>query len=313
MIVATSAPPRASRRWTAGLLASVALSDGASGQESRPTLPAAEEHKQSAVQPASTPEGLWDWRPAPLTDPLVTDRPDFTESVETIPRGHLQFESGYTFTRDSEHGDVSRSHTAPEALLRTGLTDSFELRIGWEGYSWVSERAAGFSRAGRHVWLADWSDAAADMSLGFKQGICEQDGWRPALGVIGAITAPSGNAPASSGDVDPEGKLLWAYDLTDTLSLAGNMNLAVPTEDARRFVQSSASVSLGVDLTEQVGLYTEYYGFYPAARGSDCAHTANGGLTWKLTDNLQLDWRAGFGLNEQADDFFTGVGVSIRF
>jgi hypothetical protein len=80
-----------------------------------------------------------------------------------------------------------------------------------------------------------------------------------------------------------------------------------------RFVQSSASISLGVSLTDDVGAYAEYFGFYPASRGADCSHTANGGLTWRLTDNLQLDWRAGFGLNEEADDFFTGVGFAIRF
>jgi hypothetical protein len=39
----------------------------------------------------------------------------------------------------------------------------------------------------------------------------------------------------------------------------------------------------------------------------------NGGFTWLITENLQLDWRAGFGLNEEADDFFTGAGFGIRF
>ncbi len=39
-------------------------------------------------------------------EPLVTDRPDFTESAETVAPGLFQLESGYTFTRrgdDKEH------------------------------------------------------------------------------------------------------------------------------------------------------------------------------------------------------------------
>ncbi len=36
----------------------------------------------------------------PMQEPLVTDRPDFTESTEAVPAGHLQLEAGYTFTLD---------------------------------------------------------------------------------------------------------------------------------------------------------------------------------------------------------------------
>lgn len=282
-------------------------------QDTRPALPAPDARDMASPARPAAAESLWHWQPAPLDGPLVTDRPDFTESVETVPRGHAQFESGYTFTLDGEGTDKTRSHTTPEGLLRVGLSDDFELRIGWEGYSWVSERTRGLSRAGRRIWVSEWSQGASDTSLGFKQGLGGQDGWRPALGLIGAITAPSGSADFSSGDVDPEAKFLWAYDLTDELSLAGNANLGVPTEDGRRFVQASASVSLGVSITDGIGAYTEYFGFYPAGRGADCSHIFNGGLTWQLTDNLQLDWRAGFGLNEEAEDFFTGIGFAIRF
>ena len=41
-------------------------------------------------------------------------------------------------------------------------------------------------------------------------------------------------------------------------------------------------------------------------------HYLDGGLTFLLTDDLQLDWRAGFGLNDASDDFFTGVGFVFR-
>jgi len=57
----------------------------------------------------------------------------------------------------------------------------------------------------------------------------------------------------------------------------------------------------------------EYFGFYPNDLGTDCAHFINGGFTYLITNNLQIDWRAGFGVNEEAEDFFTGVGLSWRF
>jgi hypothetical protein len=33
-------------------------------------------------------------------DPIVTDRPDFTESAETVPAGRTQVEGGVTFRRN---------------------------------------------------------------------------------------------------------------------------------------------------------------------------------------------------------------------
>ncbi len=57
----------------------------------------------------------------PMKEPLITDRPDFTESTEAVPAGHLQLEAGYTFTFDREGTDRTRHHTAPELLFRIGL------------------------------------------------------------------------------------------------------------------------------------------------------------------------------------------------
>jgi len=38
----------------------------------------------------------------------------------------------------------------------------------------------------------------------------------------------------------------------------------------------------------------------------------NAGLTYLVTPNFQLDWRAGLGLNTAADGFFTGCGFTVR-
>ena len=245
--------------------------------------------------------------------PLITDRPDFTESTDAVPRGHVQLEMGYTYTYDREHRARDTDHTAPEILLRVGFADNWELRIGWAGYSWSESVFEEFrGTPPRTVTREDWSHGSNDLILGFKYKFAEQEGWRPHLGVIGEITIPSGTIGVSSGDVDPAVKLLWAYDLSDTTSVAGNLNLAVPTEDGHRFVQASASLSLAVALSDTVGTYIEYFGFYPSSDGQDAAHVLNGGFTFQTSENFQWDIRAGFGLNSQADDFVAGVGFSLR-
>jgi len=245
--------------------------------------------------------------------PLVTDRPDFTESTDAVPTGRLQLEGGYTFTFDREGPDRVRGHTAPELLLRVGLAENFELRLGWEGYTWSEEQSAGETRSGRRVTRETWTQGGHDVSLGIKYKLLEQDGAIPHFGVIAEMSVPSGSTVVSSGDVEPGVVLLWAYDVSDSFAVAGNFGLGVPTDGGQRFVQTSASLSFAFSLSERWGAYAEYFGTYPNQRGSDCAHSVNGGLTYLISDDVQLDWRIGAGLNEEADDFFTGVGFAWRW
>lgn len=65
--------------------------------------------------------------------PIETDRPDFTEASSVVPAGRIQLESGYTFFLDNNDGTRSMQHTFPEWLLRVGLTDRLELRLGRAG------------------------------------------------------------------------------------------------------------------------------------------------------------------------------------
>lgn len=251
--------------------------------------------------------------PDPMNEPLVTDRPDFTESTEAVPAGHLQLEAGYTFTYDREGEDRVREHTAPELLLRIGVVENFELRVGWNGYSWTDSQFEGETRGGRRVTREEWTQGAHDLALGFKYKFVEQEGLIPHFGVIGAITAPSGSPGPSSGDVDPELVLLWAYDITDSFSVAGNVGLAVPTAGGDRFFQTSASLSAACALSERLGDYVEYFGFYPNVEHSDAAHSVNAGFTYLVTNDFQIDWRIGMGLNAEADDFYMGVGFAWRY
>ena len=249
----------------------------------------------------------------PLEGSLVTDRPDFTESTDAIPTGHMQLEMGYTFTFDREGETRVRSHTAPEFLLRVGVASNVELRLGWEGYNWSETRAPTKTSAGRPVRREEWDHGASDFSIGVKYKFAEQEGWRPHMGVIVAMTVPSGSANISGGDVEPEVVFLWAYDINDRFSIAGNAGIGIPSDNGNRFAQGKASLSFAYAVTDRVGAYVEYFGFYPNSEHSDAAHSINGGVTYLIHDNFQIDARVGAGLNEEADDFFAGVGFAVRW
>jgi len=240
-------------------------------------------------------------RPDP--GPIETDRPDFTEGPTPVARGWTQLETGYTFTHDDEDGVETTDHTFPEILVRHGLAENFELRLGWEGFSSTRIDSGGD---------VETEDGFTDLSVGFKTRLWEQRGALPDFSVIGEVSVPVGGDEKTSDHVDPALKLIWSYELTEAVGVAGNVNFVGPYGEEGRFFQFETSVALGVGLGDRWGAYVEYFGVFPDEQEPDQSFF-NGGLTFLATENLQFDVRAGLGLNEEADDFFVGAGLSWRF
>jgi hypothetical protein len=236
-------------------------------------------------------------------EPLVTDRPDFTEASSVVGLGVLQLETGYTYTYDNDGTDRTIGHTYPETLLRYGvLANWLELRLA---YTYGDEDTNGLTAAG--------SD---DLYLGFKIGLTPQEGWLPEMAVIPQMTVPTGSSNRSDDEVLAGLNWLYGWDVNDFLSTAGStqFNRSLDEVTADGYTEWAQSWTLGFSLAERVGAYTEYYGFYPS--GADTAspeHYFNGGLTYLINNDMQWDIRGGTGLNDEADDYFFGTGVSIRF
>jgi len=247
---------------------------------------------------ANAESGPLGWGQEELTQELETDRPDFTEGTQTVQPGHFQVELGYTFTTDNEEIDID-AHSAPELLLRVGLLDDLEFRLAWEGYL-------------REETDVDETDGVSDMSVGFKHRMYYQDGLLPDFSFLGELGLPVGSSEFTSDELEAAGKFLWAYGF-ESYSVAGNINFGTPVGVEERYLEFSTSAALGASLSDAIGIYGEYFAFFPV---EDVAETTeqylNGGFTFGLSENTQLDVRAGFGLNEAADDFFTGAGLAFR-
>lgn len=231
---------------------------------------------------------------------METDRPDFTEGTNTITAGHLQVEIGYGYTSDGA-SDV-QEHSIAQSLLRIGATPNLELRLGWEGYANLDQDHS-------------TQEGVGDLSVGFKAAIAQQDRWMPTLSLISDLSLPSGSNGFGQSEVVPAVKILWAYDFIELPSLAGNVNFATPLDsEDKRYLEVSYSLTTGVELSDHFGSYLEYFALLPNSESeiAEQEHYLNGGLTYSVSENVQLDCLIGFGLNSEADDLFSGFGISFR-
>lgn len=239
--------------------------------------------------------------------PLVisTDRPSFDDTAGIVPKGHLQLETGYTFTLNNHGGSDTQTNNGPEILARyTIIDDRFELRVSTSGYVWSQTTSAGDSST---------SEGFSDAMVGFKLKLTDQEQWIPRLVLEVATTVGAGSDGISNQDVEPIGKLIWQYDLGKGWGIYGNFNLAYAASSGERFLQGQGGVCVTCAATEKFSVYGEFFTFAPNAKGTAPAYYLDAGAAYLLTDRVQLDARVGFGLGRQSNNFFTGAGISFLF
>ena len=232
--------------------------------------------------------------PAPLGGVIGTGRPSFGTGTSPVPVGHLQVESGYLYTEN----DDDKTHTFPNVLLRYGVYDGIELRASTAG-----------------VVIPEGGDAGTtDLRFGAKLAIRGQNGIVPALAFQPSFTVPTGSA-STADQADPQVQFPVAWTVGDGLTILGNLNLgtasisAGPVDGGTRPVFAH-SLLVGYDVVPRLTVFAEYFG----VDTEDARETYNAdfGALFLLNDNNQIDFIIGFGLNDQADDFFVGAGYSFR-
>lgn len=223
--------------------------------------------------------------------PIVTDRPDFTESAVVVPRGHIQLESGLTWLGES--GGIA-VFTTPEILIRWTPVAGFELRFGFPDYintqNHVTESGFGDSSVGAKVQLGlggDWD-----------------------LASIAALSLPTGDNLFTTDRVDPGLIVMAGRDLGDTWSIGSQLSADWVYLAGDRSFFWGGTVVFGKSLGEPWGMFFEVAFTVPERAATPVLfHT---GATHLVTPNLQLDVHGGVGLTAAAPDHFVGAGISAR-
>lgn len=226
--------------------------------------------------------------PLQAQEPLVTDRPDFTESAASVEPGRVQVEAGATFGS----ADDVEVWSVGETLARIGVVPAIELRVGIP--SWID---------------AEGLDGFDDAFLGAKLEIPAGGRWETAL--LAGTTVPVGDDEVAADAWQPELVLALAKELSGRVGLGINAGWSRPVVDGKREDEFLGSAAAGLDLGDGWGAFGEAFGFAT----TDDAGPAflDVGVTRLFGPDLQLDARAGAGLFQAAGDWFVGIGFARRW
>jgi len=230
-------------------------------------------------------------------EPLVGDRPDFTESATTVPPGRVMLETGYTNTR---FGDVT-VHTIGEVLFRYGFVRNWELRIGLNSYSIVDTDGE------------EDVEGLEDTTIGLKIRFLENKKAVPELACILNTSLPTGSDNFRISRWQPAAVLAVGWDVQSIFSVGANLGFSSLVVDDVRIDQVRGSVSLGLPLSDKWSVFGEWFGLSLDHEGGTDLHYLDGGFTFLVTPDLQFDFRVGYGLNGVTPDDFIGMGAVIRW
>ena len=238
---------------------------------------------------------------------LITDRPDQTESAATVAPGYLQIEAGWALSRELRPQVTTTAIQTPGTLLRFGIVKALEGRLGFAG--WMHHRTT--DRGFRNT-----SSGMGDLDAGLKYQLFGGRGIIPAVALLAGTTLPTGHDGFGSNKADPRLRLILANDLSPVFSLGSNLGVEWNTTPGPAGSATLAdflyTFVVGIGVTNRVSFFAESFGTVPLETGSDAGHSLDGGVTFLVIPNLQFDVSTGFGLNEAADDWFVGAGLSVR-
>jgi hypothetical protein len=228
---------------------------------------------------------------------IEADRPDFTESTETVPTGTIQAEGGYTLSRD----EGTTNHSIGELLVRVPATSHAEVRVAFNSYS--IERGAGVARRGFE-----------DMEVGAKIRLIEhkERSLLPNVSILGLTTLATGHRGIGSGAMQPTAKLALGWELSERFSLESNANYTYASQNQTRFSQWAGSASVGAEITSRLESFLEWFGTSPASLGATRADYLDAGGAMRFGRSLKLDARVGVNARGSRD-YFVGFGISRRW
>ncbi len=255
--------------------------------------------------------------------PISTGRPSFSGGTGTTSVGRVVIENGFSSARAN---DGERITDLPESLIRIGTGANTELRLGVPNYLSANRSDSGFG----------------DGSLAFRYRFYNNQQTKTTASITPSLALAAGNRRFGSPNLDPVLTFALARQFSRRVNVATNLIFRAPskfggrgndggssdgsggsgagsgssgisnndTNTKRNFIVTPSAV-VSYSLTPKVGVFLDSYTVFPG-RGSTSS-VVDFGTTYLLTNDVQLDASAGFGVGGAAPDNFVGAGVSFRF
>jgi hypothetical protein len=248
--------------------------------------------------------------PAAAADeqPICADRPGKSTPTCTVPAGHFQLETGLgDWSLQKADGERDTSLAIGETVFRYGLTDHSDIELDVTPWQRSTSRGPGFH---------DSESGFGDLTFIYKHRITAKDS-AVQLALYPEVKIPT--AKHSLGNGKWEGGLLVPIDYSIPnsrlgLNLTPEIDWVADSDGNGHHAAMVQVVSLGWQVSDKLSVSGDVWSQWdwdPA--GTTQQVSADGSVAYLLSDDVQLDAGANFGLNRQTPDVELYGGVAKRF
>lgn len=268
-------------------------------------------------QPDKSQYTLFNPTPKDQLRGMSTDRPNVTNTPQTIDAGHLQIEVGaidYSYYRDRYQGADAdlQSYDFGQFNFRLGVLNNLELNAVVDAYDFnrdhdeptgINTDAGGFGDTTIGGKLNLWGNEIGDQP------------WATAMAI-----QPQFKFPTARSDID-NGRFEFSVAAPLLINLPAGFHLSTqPGISYERSVQNTGYVT-GIENTlcldrvfwKNLDLYIEYASDLTTESHAKAVQTLDLGGIYALTDNIALDTGIAIGLNNASPNVEVLAGISIRF
>lgn len=277
------------------------------------TLPLAYAAAWSAQAPDKSSYTLFNPTPRDLMRELSTDRPDKTESPYTVDAGHFQVESDLVSYSLDNH-NVARTDTTVESWsvaslnIKAGLLNQTDFQLIVPLWNQVKTKD-------RQTGTETRNSGFGDLELRLKQNLWGNDTGNSALALMPFVKLPSnqddlGNNAVEGGIIVP---LAIALPRGWGMGLMTEFDFIEDGSGSGYHTEFINTVTFSHDIVGKLGGYVEFFSLVSTETGSDWIGTVDLGLTYAVSEDVQLDAGINIGVTRSADDINPFVGLTWRF
>ena len=240
-------------------------------------------------------------------EPLETDRDSFTPANTVVGHQRTLVETSYSFI---DNRKVADSNSFPELLARYGLTDRIEFRLGWNYEAGGGGDVSGSDAPGEEA-INGQSTRETRLLYGLKAALTEQDVWLPRSVCIFEVATPT-SGPETASELNATYSFGWT--LPRNWGLDSAIRYSAASELGDRFDRWSPSIVLKAPLNDRWVAHGEYFGMFTQNKSDNtAAQYFSPGVHYLINSNCEVGVRVGWGLNQDAANFFSNVGLGVRF
>lgn len=239
--------------------------------------------------------------------PICTDRPTKANAVCTVPVGKWQLESSAIgWSRTEAGGAETKVLTLGTSVVKVGLSDRSDLQVGFTPYVHSETSAGG---------IKPTASGVGDLTVRYKHRLTA-DNAPVQVGLVPFVKLPTADGDIGNGKV--EGGLAVPVSIATgspvTVVFSPELDLPADADGDGRHAALVNLVNVSGPIADGLTLYGELWtqtNFDPA--DTVTLVSADTALAWLVSNELQLDVGANFGLNQNTADVELYAGVSLRF